>query len=256
VTPELPPDPGSHDRFGTTRWSLVLSSAADDPSGANDHRALGHLCRLYWRPIFAFICRHGYSVADAQDLTQDFFVSMIEGTLLQRANPTRGRFRTLLLTSLRNFLNDAHDKRSAHKRGGDRSFVSWENWMAETPSQLSVPMQLLGSWTPERLFDIRWAATMVEQALNRLRGECEARGRRRVFDSLSGSLSTDPGAISYEEIGRQLDVTPLTVKRLVYHLRRRYRALLREEVARTVEDEADIDEEIRYLCAVLAAGAK
>nr|MDQ2660114.1 sigma-70 family RNA polymerase sigma factor [Verrucomicrobiota bacterium] len=168
MTPDIPPDPAGHNRFSTTRWSLVLSSAVEDATGAKDHRALGHLCRMYWRPIFAFICRRGYSVADAQDLTQDFFVNMLEGTLLQRADPARGRFRSLLLTSLQNFLIDAHAKRFARKRGGDHSFVSWENWMAETPSQLSVPMQVLGSWTPERLFDIRWAATMVEQALNRL----------------------------------------------------------------------------------------
>jgi RNA polymerase sigma factor (sigma-70 family) len=257
VIPEIPPQPAlGHNRFDTTRWSVVLSSATGDVNGAKAQKALSHLCRMYWQPIFAFICRRGYSVSDAQDLTQDFFVNMFEGTLLQRADPTRGRFRSLLLTALQNFLIDAHDKRSALKRGGGNSFVSWDIWMAEAPAPLTVPVQTLGSWTPERLFDIRWAATVVGQALNRLRAECETCGRRRVFDSLSNSLCGEQNETSYAEFAQFLGVTTVVVKQLLYHLRRRYRELLREEVARTVEDEADIDEEIRYLCAALAAGAK
>jgi RNA polymerase sigma-70 factor (ECF subfamily) len=255
VTPDTPSDAArGHNRFDTTRWSVVLSSATSDASGAKNQKALSHLCQMYWRPIFAFICRRGYSITDAQDLTQDFFVNILEGTLLQRADPTRGRFRSLLLKSLQNFLIDAHDKRSARKRGGGNSFVSWESWMTEAPSQVSVPVSLLGSWTPERLFDIRWAATIVEHALTRLRQECEACGRRRIFDSLGITLSGERTEVSYEEFSRALGVTPAVVKRLIYQLRRRYRELLRDEVARTVEDEADIDEELRYLCSVLAAG--
>jgi RNA polymerase sigma factor (sigma-70 family) len=257
VTAETPPDPErGHNRFDTTRWSVVLSSAAGDAGGAKKQMALSHLCQMYWRPIFAFVCRRGHSVTDAQDLTQDFFVNLLEGTLLQRADPTRGRFRSLLLKALQNFLIDAHDKRSARKRGGQNSFVSWESWMTEAPSQLSVPPRVLVSWTPERLFDIRWAATVVEQALNRLRDECDGCGRRRVFDSLGSTLSGEQIDLSYEQFSQALGVTPAVVKQLIYQLRRRYRKLLREEVARTVEDEADIDEEIRYLCAVLGAGAK
>lgn len=243
-------------RFNTTRWSIVLSSAAREGNGANAEEALSHLCRMYWPPIFAFVCRRGYSVTDAQDLTQDFFVNILEGSLLRRADPSRGLFRSLLLKALQNFLIDAHDKRSARKRGGGNSFVSWDTWMAEMPSPLTVPAQVLSSWTPERLFDIRWAATVVGEALARLREECNVNGRRRVFDSLSKALSGEQTDTSYAEFAQQLGVAPTVVKQLLYHLRRRYRDLLREEVSRTVENEADIDEEIRYLCAALAAGAK
>jgi RNA polymerase sigma-70 factor (ECF subfamily) len=257
VIPELPVRPAlDHDRFNTTRWSVVLSSAKSDGDRSVNQAALSDLCRMYWRPIFAFICRRGYSVTDAQDLTQDFFVNVIEGTLLQRADPSRGRFRSLLLTSLQNFLIDAHEKRSAQKRGGGKKFVSWDDWMEEGPSELSVPPHLLASWTPERLFDIRWAATVVDAALARLREECNVSGRRRVFEALRHSLSAEPSEMSYETIAQQLGIAPAVVKRLVYQMRRQYRLFLRDEVARTVEDEADIEEEIRYLCAVLAATAK
>ena len=258
MTPDLPADRAvGHNRFNTTRWSIILSSAtAGDGSEANAEKALAHLCRIYWQPIFAFICRRGHSITDAQDLTQDFFVNILEGNLLQRADPLRGRFRSLLLKSLQRFLIDQHDKRSARKRGGDQSFISWDTWMTEAPEQLRVPTDVLGSWTPENLFDIRWAATVVGQALERLREECEIRGRRRVFDLLGKFLTGEETDISYDEYAQKLAVKPLVVKRLVYHLRRRYRALLRQEVARTVECDADIDEEIRYLCAALAAGAK
>jgi RNA polymerase sigma factor (sigma-70 family) len=235
---------------------VVLSSGAGDGDAARKQKALGHLCRIYWQPIFAFICRRGHLPIDAQDLTQDFFVNLLEGTLLQRADPNRGRFRSLLLTALQNFLIDAHEKRSARKRGGGQSFVSWDDWMIEARSELSLPAQTLSSWTPERLFDVRWAATVVAQALSRLREECEACGRRRVFDCLRDSLTAEYGDLSYDTCAKQLGVTTGVIKRLVYQLRRRYRELLRDEVARTVENEADIDEEIRYLCAVLAGSAK
>ncbi|MGI9088961.1 MAG: RNA polymerase sigma factor [Chthoniobacterales bacterium] len=257
MTPELPHQPVlGHNRFDTTRWSVVLSSAARDADSANGQEALSHLCRIYWRPIFAFIFRRGYSESDAQDLTQDFFANLLEGTLLQRADPKRGKFRSLLQKALQNFLIDARDKRMARKRGGDKIFISWDDWMAEAPSQLRVPAQVLETWTAERLFDIRWAATIVGRAVGRLREECENCGRRRVFDSLQESLSNHQSAEAYDGFSRELGVSTSVVRRLVYQLRKRYRELLREEVARTVESEADIDEEIRYLCAVLVAAAK
>ena len=189
-------------------------------------------------------------------MTQDFFVALLEGPLLQRADPKRGRFRSLLLKALQNFLIDAHDRRMARKRGGDKTFISWDDWMAEAPSQLRVSSQLLETWSPERLFDIRWAATIVGRAVGRLREECENCGRGRVFESLQNCLSSSQSAETYERYTRELGVSGSVVRRLVSQMRKRYRQLLRQEVARTVEDEADIDEEIRYLCAVLAAAAK
>lgn len=195
-------------------------------------------------------------MTDAQDLTQDFFVTVLEGDLLERANPDRGRFRSLLLTALQNFLLDSRDKSRAKKRGGDLEFVAWDDWMAEAPSHLRLSRSALESASPERLFDIRWAATMVERALARLREECEVRGRRRVFDALSASLAADRTDVSYEDLGIQLGVDATTVKRLLHQLRMRFRALLRGEVARTVEREEDVEDEIRHLCAALAAGAE
>jgi RNA polymerase sigma factor (sigma-70 family) len=207
---------------------------------------------MYWRPIFAFICRNGYSVPDAQDLTQDFFMNLLEGHLLQRADPERGRFRSLLLKAVRDFLHDARDKRRARKRGGDAQFVPWDEWMSEFPSQFSVSDRESKTWPAERIFDVRWAATVVERALNRLGEECEQRGRRRVFDVLSNYLEADREDVSYADLSRALGVPKNAVKRIVHHLRTRYRAVLREEVADTVEKPEDIDEELRYLCAALA----
>jgi DNA-directed RNA polymerase specialized sigma24 family protein len=195
-------------------------------------------------------------VPDAQDLTQDFFVMVLKGKLLQHADRRRGRFRSLLLKSLQSFLIDAHEKRSAKKRGGDVQFVSWDEWMAEAPSQLSVPATALENWPPEKIFDVRWAATVAEQALHRLQEECESRGRRRVFDALSTSLTADREEVSYAALARELGIETAQIKRLLHQLRSRYRQLLRAEVAETVENPGEIDDELHYLVAALAADAE
>jgi DNA-directed RNA polymerase specialized sigma24 family protein len=238
--------------FATTRWSLILNgrflcprSAASDP--------LAQLCQIYWRPIFAFISRRDYTPADAQDMTQDFFVTILEGRLLQSADPNRGRFRSLLLKSLKNFLIDAEAKRRRQKRGGGIQFVSWEEWISEAPSKLSISARALG-WCPaEALFDLRWAATIAEEALRRLREECDSMGRRRVYEVFNGYLTTERTEISYPDLSIQLCIPEASVKRLLHEFRVRYRGLLREEVAKTIENEADIDDEIRYLCSALSA---
>jgi RNA polymerase sigma factor (sigma-70 family) len=240
-------------RFVTTRWSVILS-CTDSGTGEDKAReALAELCRTYWRPIFAFICRRGYSVPDAQDLTQDFFLMVLEGNLLKRADPSRGRFRSLLLKSLQNFLIDNAAKKHARKRGGNAQFVSWDDWMAEAPSQLSISAEESEKWPAEKIFDFRWAATVVEHALRQLGEECESRGRRRVFDVLSKYLAAERQDVSYSSLSKTLGVPELSVKRLVHQLRQRYRSLLRAEVAQTVEKPDDVDEELRYLCAALAA---
>ena len=243
----------SPDRFNTTQWSVVLACADSGTGQKEAHAALTELCRIYWRPIFAFISRRGFSTQDAQDLTQDFFVMILEGHLLKRTDPSRGRFRTLLLKALDNFLTSDYRKRHARKRGGDVQIVSWDDWMAEAPSRLSIPSTQVDQWPAERIYDVRWAATVVERALRRLAEECQARGRRRVFDVLSSTLASEREDVSYTSLGKTLGVSETTVKRLVHQLRQRHRALLREEVARTVESMAEIDDEVRYLCAALAA---
>lgn len=245
---------GKSGRFTTTRWSLILTSLDGEGEEEKAREALAQLCRIYWRPIFAFICRRGRSPEDAQDLTQEFFLMILKGNLLQRASADRGRFRSLLLKSLQNFLIDAHTKAHARKRGGDVEFVSWDDWMAEAPSRLALPTAALESWPAERIFDVRWAATVAEQALRRLQEECESRGRRRVFDVLSTALTADRDDVSYERLARELGVGAAAIKRLLHQLRQRYRELLRAEVAETVEKPEDVEDELRYLVGALAAG--
>ncbi|HEX3229896.1 MAG TPA: hypothetical protein VHQ95_13065, partial [Pyrinomonadaceae bacterium] len=179
-----------------------------------------------------------------------------QGPLLQRADRDRGRFRSLLLKALRDFLGHATEKLGAHKRGGGVKLVSWDDWMAEAPSQLSFSVQALNSWSPEQLFDLRWAATVVEQALRRLREECQSRSRLRLFETLSLYLTTDRADVSYQNLATTLAITEAAVKKQLHNLRRRYRWLIREEVAQTVEDPNDVEDEIRHLCATLAAGAE
>ena len=245
------PSSGSRE-FATTHWSVVRSCSEGEQGKAQ--AALSQLCRTYWRPIFTFICRRGYAVADAQDLTQDFFVVVLKRNLLSSADPARGRFRSLLLKSLQNFLIDANEKRQACKRGGDLDFVSWDDWMAESPSRLSVPAKVLETWPAEQLYDFRWAATVVEQALRRLAEECESRGRRRVFDKLSGYLAAERSDVCYEELSVLVRYpgrfgsschppASITLSVRYFAMKSRKRSWIRSE----------IDDEIQYLCTALAA---
>lgn len=237
----------------TTRWSVVLSCSDSASDEEKAETALAELCKIYWRPVFAFICRQGHSVPDAQDFTQEFFGRVIKGRLIQSADRSKGRFRSLLLKALQRFLHDEGDKRHARKRGGDVCFVSWDDWMTEAPTHLSIPEQESSNWSPERIFDVRWAATVVERALRRLSDECEKRGRRRVFDVLSSCLAAEREDVSYPTLAKTLGLRETAVKSLVHRLRERYRALLREEVAETVSEPSEIDDELRYLCAALSA---
>ena len=180
---------------------------------------------------------------------------VLEGDLLKRADPNRGKFRSLLLKALQNYLVDDRIRKHARKRGGNIKFVSWDEWMAEAPSNLAIADQEAERWSAEKIFDVRWAATTVEHALRRLGEECEARGRRRVFDVLKNCLAAERQDVSYPKLSKSLGVPETSVKNLVHQLRQRYRTLVREEVAQTVDNPEDVDEELRYLCAVLAAGA-
>ena len=240
---------GGH-RFATTRWSMVLASA-DANGGENSSDALAELCRTYWRPVFAYICRRGYNPTDAQDVTQGFFLKILEGDLLQRADPQRGRFRALLLHALKNFLVDGHIRQSAQKRGGGLQFISWDELVEESVSESRAIPQTLDGYGADRLFDVRWAATVVEKAQWRLGEECERLGRRRLFDCLRPYLSADRD-VSYATLASQLGLAETALKRLLHRMRQRYRELLREEVAETVATPDEIDEELRYLCSALA----
>ena len=150
-------------------------------------------------------------------------------------------------------MNDAATKQRTRKRGGDVQFVSWDEWRAEAPSNLTLPAQVLESWPDERLFDLRWATTVVEQALRLLREECESQGRLLAFETLRPCLGAEREDVSYSTLAHALGVPEATVKQLVHRLRQRYRSLLRDEVAETVADPAEVDDEIRHLCRVLGA---
>ncbi len=238
--------------FGTTHWSLVLSAAGSNVDEQKTREALAELCRTYWRPVFVFVSRQGYSVEEGQDLTQDFFAMILESNWLQRADEHRGRFRSFLLKSLQNFLSHAEERTRAVKRGGRIEFVSWDEWTAEGPSQLSASAETLQSIPPEQLFDLRWAATIAEHALQRLREECEAKGRLRLFETLSVHLALESSDLSYANLAASLGIAQPMLKKQLHNLRKRYRWFLRDEVAHTVENLADIDDEIRHLCAALA----
>ena len=247
---------GEPREFVTTRWSLILSAAnlTNEEQKARD--ALAELCRTYWRPIFLFVRARGYSIEDAQDLTQDFFVTILKNDWLQHADRNRGRFRSLLLKSLQNFLINAAEKSHTRKRGGGVEFVSWDDWLAEAPSQLSIPIQALDSLPPERIFDLTWATTVVEHAFQRLREECESKGKLWLFQALSSYLTNERDEVSYAELSAQLGIAETGVKKQLHNMRQSYRSLLRDEVSQTVEDPADVDDEIRYLCASLATGTE
>jgi DNA-directed RNA polymerase specialized sigma24 family protein len=198
--------------FTTTRWSLVLAGANIDGDTQKAAEALAELCRTYWRPVFSYVCRRGYSAEDAQDITQDFFLMILKTNWLQQADQSRGRFRSLLLKSVQNFLHNVSDTKQTLKRGGGVDFVSWDAWMAEVHSRISISPRALGLLAPERLFDLRWAATVVEQALRRLREECESKGRLRLFEGLRDYLAAEHADISYANIAISLGIADCSEK--------------------------------------------
>ena len=242
-------------QFVTTRWSVILS-AAHSSEEQKARNALAELCRIYWRPIFTFVRGRGYSTEDAQDLTQDFFVRILKDDWLQHADRNRGRFRSFVLKSLENFLINAAEKTHALKRGGGMTAISWDDWMAESPSQLPLTGRAGESLAPEQLFDFHWATTVVDHALRRLREECESKGKLWLFQALRSHLADERDEVSYAQLSAELGIAETTVKKQLHNMRQRYRCLLRAEVSQTVENPADIDDEIRYLCASLTSGSK
>ncbi len=235
---------GGRPNFVTTQWGLVVAASA---KGAAEARAaLEDLYRLYCYPIYAFIRRRGYGRQDAQDLTQDFFVHLLEKGTLGRADPQRGRFRSFLLGTLDYFLAHASERARATKRGGGCQWVFLDDDAAENSYQLAAPEGM----TAEKVFDARWAATLVEVAFSRLRVELESEGKGYLFEALQGFLLGREDA-SYQQVADALSLSLGALKTIIHRLRGRYRALLREEVARTVAAPTEIDEELRYLRAAL-----
>ena len=228
------------DWFPTTHWSVVLE--AGQGSTAQAQEALEKLCQAYWYPVYAFVRRKGHAVEEAQDLTQAFFARILERQSLKSANPGRGKFRSFLLGALGHFLADEWDRSHCQKRGGNRVILSLDD-TAETRYQQEPAHEV----TPEKMYERRWALTLLEHAMNRLRRECTAAGKSELFECAEGMLSGADGAVSYAEVGSRLGMTEGAVRTAVHRLRRRYAGLLREEIAQTVSRPEDVEEEIQHL---------
>jgi RNA polymerase sigma factor (sigma-70 family) len=231
--------------FETTHWSLVLAAAdADDTRG---RAALTRLCRIYWYPLYAFVRRQGHGAHDAQDLTQGFFARLLEKNYLGDVDSAKGKFRSFLLAAMKHFLCNEWARENTLKRGGGCTILPLDGEVAETRYQREPQDQT----TPEKLFEKRWALTLLDEVLKRLEGEYRATGKQPVFDELQGCLTGDRNAPPYAEIAARLDSTEGAVKVAAHRLRSRYRELLRDEIAQTVADPSEIDDEIRELFAAL-----
>ena len=239
------PQPASSPLFATTHWSLVLAARQSGTPGAA--QALDKLCRTYWYPLYAYIRHRGHSVEDAQDLTQEFFARLLEHKQLRVADPERGKFRSFLLGTLKHFLSDERKKVRAQKRGGGQELLSLEARSAEDRYRLEPATDL----TPEKIFDRRWAWTVMEQTVARLREEYVAAERAELFEELKHFQTGEDAGRSYAEVAVRLGLSESAVKSAIWRLRQRHGDLLREEIAHTVATPAEVDEEIRYLIAVL-----
>ena len=231
--------------FATTHWSVVLS--AKEPGSIDSDAALESLCRTYWRPLYAYVRRRGYSPADAEDLTQSFFSWLLERNWLSRADQQRGRFRSFLLASISNFLANEWDKARTQKRGGGRLI-----FLREDEGQTGPFLELADNRSPEQIFEWHWALRLLDQVMNQLCAEFARDGKTELFETLTPCLVGERTAQPYAALASKLGTTEGSVKVGVHRLRQRYRQLLREEIARTVAKPEEIEEELRHLFAVLA----
>jgi RNA polymerase sigma-70 factor (ECF subfamily) len=233
--------------FATTHWSLVMAAATDAASRSRAREALEQLCGIYWYPLYAFVRSRGHSADDARDLTQSFFARILEAGGFATADPARGRFRSWLLGAMKHFLVNEWHRERAQKRGGRATFLELDGLGAEARWALepAVPRE------PDAVFDKEWALESVARALASLRTESEARGAGALFAALEGCLTGDESP--RRETAAKLGLTESAVKAAVHRLRQRYRAVLRAQIAQTVDDPSDIDDEMRYLLDALRA---
>jgi len=227
--------------FLTTNWS-VLRQAKDGSSSAA-RQALGRLYETYWPPVYAFIRSRGHSPADAEDLTQSYFTCFFEKDYVNDFRPEIGRFRTFLRASVAHFLANEWDRRRAQKRGGGQVPFSLDQATAEERLRLE-PIDRL---TPEEIFERQWTAAVLSRCLARLREEHAAAGGAKRFERLRPFLSSDEHGADYATVARDLGLTESAVRVAVHRLRRRFGTILREEVADTLSDDADVDAEIRWM---------
>jgi RNA polymerase sigma-70 factor (ECF subfamily) len=238
-------------RAGTAA-EAAMTTVAGRPSvavpGADSRAALADLCQTYWYPLYAFVRRRGHGADEAADLTQGFFATLLEKNYLADADRTRGRFRTFLLSSLKHYLCNEHDRATRLKRGGGKPVVSLDVDDAEARYRREPSHDV----TPERLFDRRWALVLLEQVLARVRDDYAAEGKGRLFEALKGSLTCDADAQTHARVAASIGMSEGAVRVAVHRLRQRYRRRLRDAIADSVESEAGVDEEIRDLFAALS----
>ena len=236
-----------HQWFATTHWSVVLSTVQSDSAQASE--AIEKLCRAYWPPLYSFVRRQGSGPEDAKDLTQAFFVKLLEKNFWARADPQKGRFRSFLLKALSQFLADQRDRARTAKRGGGVPLISLDEHTGEEGFLAGLDQNL----SAEQQFDRQWAATVLEQARSRLREECAASGKSGLYDRVSLLGGKNEGAASYAVVAQELGMSVTAIKSAVSRLRERYGELVREEVAHTVSSPAEIDAEVRHLLSVIGA---
>jgi RNA polymerase sigma factor (sigma-70 family) len=232
--------------FTTTHWSLVLEAQGESPAA---QKALEKLCRTYWRPIFAFLRRQGLPLEQAEDLTQGFFAELLERRSLSAVRKEKGRLRSFLLGGLKYFLANEERRVTAIKRGRGQRLIPLEEFRADD----RLEMEPADPMTAEMIYERRWALTVLERVLSRLKDEYREAGKTALFDSLKELLPDEPGSPSQAEIGARLGMTENAVRQAFYRFRQRYQSLLREEIANTVATPGDIEDELRHLIAVLEA---
>lgn len=241
---------GFHHSFQTTQWSIVIG-ARDRPDAQTREESLRELCHAYWYPLFAYLRRKGHSPEDADDLVQGFFAELIEkDSYLNSVDPERGRFRWFLMHAIRQYALRVHNRASAKKRGGDVRIISYDVTQAEQRYGLE-PVE---GWTPEKLFDRRWAVTILQQALEELAERYKESSRRPLFEALLPSLqsaSMPDGAQSYRDLAHQFAMSEAAVKVFAMRMRNAYRDALRATVARTVADPENLDGELHELLRAL-----
>lgn len=229
--------------FLTTRWSIVLS--ARDPASSSSTLALESLCRTYWYPLYVFVRRQGHGAHDSQDLTQAFFARLLEKDYLQSVEREKGRFRTFLIMAMKRFLLNEWDKLRTQKRGGNFTHLS-----LDTESRYLD--ECSESLPPDQVYERRWALVLLDHAMARLRSDYVTSGREREFEHLKTSLTAGRGEASYREIAGALQMTEGAARVALHRLRKRFREIFREEIASTVSTSEEVDDEVRYVVAILS----
>jgi RNA polymerase sigma-70 factor (ECF subfamily) len=233
-------------RWATTSWTQVL--AARDAPSSESRLALEALCRVYWYPLYAFVRRQGEGPEDARDLTQAYFAQLLEKGYLDDYDPSRGRFRVFLMASMRNFLSKEREKARAWKRGGRAGVVPLD----EVDPEGRYRHEPVDRLDPEQVFERRWALTLLERVLDRLREEQVAAGREKEFGRLKGLLTGEQPKVPYRDVAAELGTSEAAVKASVHRLRQRFGTLLREAIAETVASPQEVDDEVRHLLGTIA----